>query len=190
MTASPDDMYDEMLREEFRTGGLPMEGGDAGIHVGLDTQAPPEDVEEAPADGEGPRGPARYRNAAMVGAGGLACAEVGAFLGGLGGSFSTAPAAAHPMASSTTTNQSPTGSANAADDGNATTSLSGSLTQNAVPMQWLTAQSGCTTTTTDLGLGCVLVNLTTAPGSSTLCRAIPPNSSAVSFPRSPVCSPT
>ena len=37
----------------------------------------------------------RYRNAALVGAGGLACAAVGAFLGGLGGYFTVAPAAAH-----------------------------------------------------------------------------------------------
>ena len=37
----------------------------------------------------------RYRNAALVGAGGLACAAVGALLGGLGGYFTVAPAAAH-----------------------------------------------------------------------------------------------
>ena len=41
-----------------------------------------------------------YRNAAMVGAGGLACAAVGAFLGGLGGYFTVNPAAAHSVASS------------------------------------------------------------------------------------------
>ena len=39
----------------------------------------------------------RYRNAALVGAGGLACAAVGAFMGGLGGYFTVAPAAAHAV---------------------------------------------------------------------------------------------
>jgi hypothetical protein len=221
MTASLDEMYDEMLRGEFRTRGkhaaadagpvlaeevrayvaLSMDGADAPIHDEFEAQ-PPAAVAEAPAEGEGPRGLARYRNAAMVGAGGLACAAVGAFLGGLGGYFTIAPAAAHPLASSVTTDQSPADTANAANDGGATTSsteavvtaaltsLSGSLTQNAAPLQWLTAQSGslpetaaatltdlpgagtpgtgsgCTTTTTDVGLGCVLGNLTTALGSA------------------------
>ena len=61
---------------------------------------------ETSAESEGPRGLARYRNAAMVGAGGLACATVGAFLGGLGGAFTISPAAAHPLASATTPDQS------------------------------------------------------------------------------------
>ena len=53
----------------------------------------------------GRRGLSRYRNAAMVGAGGLTCAAIGAFLGGLGGYFTVNPAAAHPLASAAGPNQ-------------------------------------------------------------------------------------
>ena len=80
-----DEIYDEMLHQEFRSRGR---------------HAAPEAPEKAAAEGEGPRGLARYRNAAVVGAGGLACAAVGAFLGGLGGYFTVNPAAAHSVASS------------------------------------------------------------------------------------------
>ena len=210
MPANLDNMYEEVLRGEFAASdsALPMDGADVPIHDEFGAQVPPAAVEEAPAGGEGPGGLARYRNAAVVGAGGLACAAMGAFLGGLGGFFTIAPAVAHPLASSATTGPSSDGTANVANEGGATasgteavvtaalTSLSGSLTQNAAPLQWLTAQSGslpdtaaatptdlppigtkgagdgstgagsgCTTITTDLGLGCVLGNLTTALGS-------------------------
>ncbi len=237
MTASLDEMCKEMLRGEFSSRGkqaaaeaapAPAEGvsahgvhaalkgaADAPIHNEFELQASPTAAEEVPvgvAEGEGPRGLARYRNAAMVGAGGLACAAVGAFLGGIGGSFTIAPAAAHPLASSVSQDGTP--AANATTGGAATasstaavvtaalTSLSGSLTQNAAPLQWLTAQSGslpesapatladlpgagsvgtgsvgdtgtgavapasgtACSITTDLGLGCVLGNVTTALG--------------------------
>ena len=138
--SSLDEMYDEMLRGEFsprgkhaaaeacparlegaRVQGVHSATADAPIHNEFEVVAPPAPVEEAPAEGEGPRGLARYRNAAMVGAGGLACAAVGAFLGGLGGYFTIAPAAAHPLASSTTPDQPSAGAANGAvDDGTAT----------------------------------------------------------------------
>ena len=86
-----DEMNDEMLHDEFRS-----RGASRGKH------AAPETAGEGY---EGPRGLSRYRNAAMVGAGGLACAAVGAFLGGLGGYFTVNPAAAHTVASSSTPDQ-------------------------------------------------------------------------------------
>ncbi len=48
----------------------------------------------------GAEGFARFRTAAAVGAGGLACAALGAFAGGLGGHVTIAPAAAHSVATS------------------------------------------------------------------------------------------
>ena len=96
----------------------------------------------------------------MVGAGGLACAGVGAFLGGLGGSFTVNPGTARPPVSSTSSDQEMAAAANQAqqDAGSARgteavvtaalTSLSGSLTQNAAPLQWLTPQSGSLPVTT------------------------------------------
>ncbi len=120
-----------------------------------DETPPPAAAEGTSAESEGPRGLARYRNAAMVGAGGLACAAVGAFLGGLGGAFTISPAAAHPLASSTA--EDPLTAAAAAGeaqdmagstDGTAAvttavlSSLSGSLTQAAAPLQWLTSADG------------------------------------------------
>jgi len=118
---------------------------------------PAEAVLVGVAEGDGPRGLARYRNAAMVGAGGLACAAVGAFLGGIGGSITIAPAAAHPLASSVSQDGTPvagatgggaaTASSTAAVVTAALTSLSGSLTQNAAPLRWLTAQSGTASAT-------------------------------------------
>ena len=96
MTASLDEMYEEMLRGEFSSRGRHAaapaaparpDGADAGAHVMADAPIhdefeaqplPAAAAVEGPAEGEGPRGLARYRNAAMVGAGGLACAAVGA----------------------------------------------------------------------------------------------------------------
>jgi hypothetical protein len=150
MTASLDETYEEMLRGEFSSRGKHV-AVDAPIHEEFDAQAPPAAAEEVLAEGEGPTGLARYRNAAMVGAGGLACAAVGAFLGGLGGSFTIAPAAAHPLASSVSQDGTPSanGTSGGADTGGTEavvtavlTSLSGSLTQNAAPLQWLMSQSG------------------------------------------------
>ncbi|HVT41386.1 MAG TPA: hypothetical protein VHD39_00280, partial [Acidimicrobiales bacterium] len=107
--------------------------------------------EEASTQSEGPRGLSRYRNAAMVGAGGLACAAVGAFLGGLGGTFSIDPAAAHPVVSASGPEQQLAdavnqahglGGARSVNDalGTATlASLTGSLTQGSSPFHGLTA---------------------------------------------------
>ena len=235
MTASLDEMYEEVLRGEFSSRGKHAAAGAAPAPVPpLTEDAPARGAiwrlstrrsttnsmcrrrrrlpKQVLAEGEGPRGLARYRNAAMVGAGGLACAAVGAFLGGLGGYFTIAPAAAHPLASSVTQDGiavcqrydggAATTSGTQAVVAAALTSLSGSLTQNALPLQWLTSQSGSlpeTTAatladlpgggttgagsgdgavdgadaaatgsvcavTTDLGLGCVLGNVTTALG--------------------------
>jgi hypothetical protein len=127
MTASPDDLYEEMLRGEFSSRGkhaaadavpalperVPAHGAhapDAPIHDEFEvpgSPTPAEAVLVGVAEGEGPRGLGRYRNAAMVGAGGLACAAVGTFLGGIGGSFTIAPAAAHPLASSVSQDGTP-----------------------------------------------------------------------------------
>ena len=52
------------------------------------------------------RGALALRTAGLVGAGGLACAAVGAFLGGLGGYFTVNPAAAHSVASTSATSPS------------------------------------------------------------------------------------
>src|SRR5271168_1373345 len=125
MTSNLDEMYDEMLQGEFRSRGKHAApdteqcaaeqtrphsrhaaAADGPIHNEFEVQAPPAAAVETSAESEGPRGLARYRNAAMVGAGGLACAAVGAFLGGLGGAFTISPAAAHPLASATTPDQS------------------------------------------------------------------------------------
>ncbi len=130
---------------------------DAPLHNEFEAPAPapapvPAAVETS-AESEGPRGLARYRNAAMVGAGGLACAAVGAFLGGLGGAFTISPAAAHPLASATSPDESAAAAEQAADGAGSTSgtaalttaalsSLSGSLTQSAAPLQWLTSQTG------------------------------------------------
>jgi hypothetical protein len=82
-----DDMHDEMLHGEFRSDGK---------------DAAPEPVAE---ETEGPRGLSRFRTATMVGAGGLACAAIGAFFGGLGGSFTIDPTATHSVASSNSPEQ-------------------------------------------------------------------------------------
>ncbi len=106
-------------------------------------------AEEVPADAEGPTGLSRYRNAAMVGAGGLTCAAIGAFLGGLGGYFTVNPAATHPFASSAGSNQ-PLATAvdqayrvaslgDSADEAMVSfSSPSGTLAHSVDPLQWLT----------------------------------------------------
>jgi hypothetical protein len=75
-----DEMYDEMLHDEFRTDSR------------RDAR-----VASRPARAAGL---ARYRTAALVGAGGMACAAAGALLGGLGGYFTLSPASAHAVTSS------------------------------------------------------------------------------------------
>jgi len=69
-----DEMYDEMMHEEFRA--------------------------SAPGGSSSLRGLARYRTTALISAGGLACAAAGAFLGGLGGYFPVSPSSASPLTSS------------------------------------------------------------------------------------------
>jgi hypothetical protein len=168
-----DELYDEVLRSEFnprgkhaakdtgpvlqeetRLPGRHVAAVDTPIHDEFDRSVPPAAVEEAPAEGEGPRGLARYRNAAMVGAGGLACAAVGALLGGLGGYFTVNPAAAHSLASSASRDQSLAAAVNRAHDaafsvpGSAARgtasfgSASGSLTRGIAGLQWLTDGTG------------------------------------------------
>jgi hypothetical protein len=126
-----DEAYDEMLHDEFR----PREAT-RGKH------AAPETPDE---EQEGPRGLARFRTAGLVGAGGLACAAVGAFLGGLGGYFTINPAAAHSVASSRGPSQSLAAAVNQAYRATPATSgpaavtaasisdLSGSVTQRIGP---------------------------------------------------------
>src|ERR1700733_10523656 len=90
-----DEVFQEMLTAEFSTRAA---------------------VEDAPAGTEGPGGFARYRTAALVGAGGLACAAAGAFLGGLGGYFAVHPVVAHSLSSSTSPGQKLAGASNEADN--------------------------------------------------------------------------
>jgi hypothetical protein len=106
-------------------------------------------AEEVPAHGEGPRGLSRYRNAAMVGAGGLTCAAIGAFLGGLGGYLTVNPAAARPLTSAAGPSQQLATAvdqayrvASGGGSADATTASfsppSGALAQGGDPLQWLT----------------------------------------------------
>jgi hypothetical protein len=103
-----DEMYDDMLHDEFSSRGKHQatavtaepelaESSSRGRHAAADE---PEAV-------EGPRGFQRYKTAALVGAGGMACAAAGAFLGGLGGYFAISPAAAHALAAPTITQDLP-----------------------------------------------------------------------------------
>jgi hypothetical protein len=116
-----DQMYDEMLGLEFSARGKHARGWGAQPAEAVATavaageiasharHAKAESVEAdaaAPSEHERPTGLARYRNAAIVGAGGLACATVGALLGGLGGYFTVSPAAAHAVGSTTADGQS------------------------------------------------------------------------------------
>ncbi len=107
-----DETYDEMLHDEFSSRGKhqakaaaaepePTESASRGRHAAA------EEAETRTGAAERPRGLQRYRTAGLVGAGGLACAAAGAFLGGLGGYFTISPAAAHPVASPTITQDLP-----------------------------------------------------------------------------------
>ena len=86
---SVDEIYDRLLENEL---------GSSEPEPVLAEESEPEDVESEDSEPERPRGLARYRNAALVGAGGLACAAVGGLLGGFGGYFNVSPADAHPFA--------------------------------------------------------------------------------------------
>jgi hypothetical protein len=212
-----DEMYDEMLHDEFSSRAKHQ----AKVAV---VAAEPELVEntsrgrhaaaEEPA--ARPRGFQRYRTAALVGAGGMACAAAGAFLGGLGGYFTISPAAAHSVASPTITQDLPlaqavssavhSSSSSGAKGTAAVTAadfskVTGSLTQGIAPFASLTSEplqnlpvtgipglynptggtgivgipsgtaggggntpggggtTGCTSSS-DLGLGCILQGLT------------------------------
>jgi hypothetical protein len=76
-------------RAEAVLGG---ESGGAAVEAGSGEADAAEAAEPSRLTGFG-----RYRNAALVGAGGLACAAVGALLGGMGGYFTVAPASAHAV---------------------------------------------------------------------------------------------
>ena len=213
-----DEMYDEMLHGEFSAG----EGDEATAATAAGQRRGRHAAASQPvSDYERPVGILqRYRTAGLVGAGGLACAAAGAFLGGLGGYFTVAPAAAHPVASSSSIKDLPVAqAADHAATSNAAASashgasavdaisfskVSGSLAQSIAPFQSLTTDplqvlsgtsalpplpvtTGTTgptsggggggtppggggtpppgggtscTTTSDLGLGCLLSNLT------------------------------
>lgn len=155
---------DDMLRQEFRPGGTTASAPEAAVTlsaptlsvspvagpVALPVAGPTALPVAGPvaASGDGPRGLARYRSAALVGAGGLACAAVGAVLGGLGGYLPVDTAAAHPTVSAGGSEQALAnavdrtngyrGSANDAVGTPTLTSLAGSLTQGSSPFRWLT----------------------------------------------------
>jgi hypothetical protein len=150
-----DEIYDEMLHDEFSARGKhqamavvaepepePLESTSRGRHAAAEEPA-----------AERPRGFQRYRTAGLVGAGGLACAAAGAFLGGLGGYFTIAPAAAHALAAPTVTQDLPLaqavghGSNSSAGTHGTSAVLAarfsqafGSLTQGIAPFASLTSQ--------------------------------------------------
>jgi hypothetical protein len=163
-----DEMYDEMLQGEFNSHGkhaakaaveatpAPVVSEARGKHAVLEASTV-DDAEtgEVAEVAERPRGFQRYRTAALVGAGGMACAAAGAFLGGLGGYFTISPAAAHPLASPTVTQDLPLAQAvsnatHSASSGSAkgTSAVaaadfskpSGSLTQGIAPFATLTSE--------------------------------------------------
>jgi hypothetical protein len=127
-----DERYDEILQAEFSSEGalvadedrvlggaaslpgLSAPAREAPIHGKPEAQATPEAFEAEPVRSDRPRARARSRHAAMAGAGGMACAAMGALLGGLGGlggpggsgvlgvlgGLGANPAAAQPLESS------------------------------------------------------------------------------------------
>jgi hypothetical protein len=154
-----DEMYDEVLHDEFSSAGkhqakaapivaVPAEAVARARHAAV--------VEPAVEADERPRGFQRYRTAALVGAGGMACAAAGAFLGGLGGYFTISPAAAHPVASPTITqdlplaqavnnaahvaSSSPSANGSSAEAAASFSNTSGSLTEGIAPFTTLTSE--------------------------------------------------
>ncbi len=161
-----DEMYDEMLHGEFSSQGkhaakAPVETAPVvtdvrGKHAVAEASAvDAAETGEVAEVAERPRGFQRYRTAALVGAGGLTCAAAGAFLGGLGGYFTISPAAAHPLASPTVTQDLPlaqavsnAGHSSSAGSAKGTSAVaaadfskaSGSLTQGIAPFATLTSE--------------------------------------------------
>jgi hypothetical protein len=154
-----DEMYDEVLHDEFSSHGkheakaapivaVPAEAVARARHAAA--TEPASEVDERP------RGFQRYRTAAVVGAGGMVCAAAGAFLGGLGGYFTVSPAAAHPVASPTITqdlplaqavnhaahvsSSSPSANGSSASEAASFSEASGSLTQGIAPFTTLTSE--------------------------------------------------
>jgi hypothetical protein len=148
-----DEIYDEMLHDEFSARGRHQATAVvAEPELAASTSRGRHAAAEEPAT-ERPRGFQRYRTAGLVGAGGLACAAAGAFLGGLGGYFTIAPAAAHAVAASTVTQDLPLAQAvghgsNSSAGTNGTSAVLaaqfskafGSLTQGIAPFASLTSQ--------------------------------------------------
>ncbi|HEY1444233.1 MAG TPA: hypothetical protein VGF51_04985 [Acidimicrobiales bacterium] len=105
-----DETYDEMLHGEFSSHGKHQaKAALAEPEAGLtpSTSRGRHAAAEEPEGAERPSGFQRYRTATLVGAGGMACAVAGAFLGGLGGYFTISPAAAHAVAAPTVTQDLP-----------------------------------------------------------------------------------
>lgn len=103
-----DEIYDEMLHDEFSSRGKHQaKSAAAEPELTQSTSRGRHAAPEASENSERPRGLQRYRTAGLVGAGGLACAAAGAFLGGLGGYFTISPAAAHTVAAPTITQDLP-----------------------------------------------------------------------------------
>lgn len=172
-----DELYDQILHQEFGSAGGTGVEADLPAPITLDATAPEPPLaavrheaataapihnefrpharhaapDRAAPESEGPAGLSRYRNAAMVGAGGLACAAVGAFLGGFGGDLTINPAAAHPVAAASAADQPLASAVGQAAHGTAArndavvaasfSSLSGGLTQGVAPFEWLTSGS-------------------------------------------------
>jgi hypothetical protein len=148
-----DEMYDEMLHDEFSARGKHQaQAAAAEPELSESTSRGRHAAADEPA-AERPRGFQRYRTAGLVGAGGLACAAAGAFLGGLGGYFTIAPAAAHALAAPTVTQDLPLAQAvgqgsHSSAGANGTSAVvaaafskaSGSLTQGIAPFATLTTQ--------------------------------------------------
>jgi hypothetical protein len=106
-----DEMYDEMLHGEFSSHGK-HQAKSAAVAEPEAELTPSRSrgrhaAAEEPEGAERPSGFQRYRTATLVGAGGMACAVAGAFLGGLGGYFTISPAAAHAVAAPTVTQDLP-----------------------------------------------------------------------------------
>jgi DNA segregation ATPase FtsK/SpoIIIE, S-DNA-T family len=115
-----------------------------------------DDVDDTTARAEGPRGLARYRNPTLVTAGGLACAAVGAVLGGLGGSVAVDPVAGHSVASSTAPEQAVAAAIESAADVDdavpvarpavaeitSVSSEDGAATRRSASLSWLTLGGG------------------------------------------------
>ena len=169
-----DTIYDLLLELEL---GTPVTGAEASgeihaagvVEAGVPPAAAAATTDVAGTDDGTELGRAtgfgRYRNAALVGAGGLACAAVGALLGGLGGYFTVAPAAAHligataqdtPLADAVNgaTSHSGVGGRGSSAGGTATLAdVEGSLTKGISTFSLFSPASGVSTAADSLGVG-------------------------------------